>query len=95
MEGHAGFAAYGDDIVCAAVSVLVINTVNSIQAFTEDTFQYDEHKEEDVVSFKVTSKPMSAETDLLLKSLVMGITSIAEEYGKEYIQVKMKRKQEV
>ena len=28
-KGHAGYAEEGQDIVCAAVSVLVINTVNS------------------------------------------------------------------
>ncbi len=32
-SGHAGFARAGRDIVCAAVSVLVINTVNSIEQF--------------------------------------------------------------
>ena len=36
MEGHAGFAAYGNDIVCSAVSALVINTMNSIEQFTDD-----------------------------------------------------------
>ena len=30
VDGHAGFAEAGQDIVCAAVSVLVINTFNSI-----------------------------------------------------------------
>ena len=29
-KGHAGYAEEGQDIVCAAVSVLVINTVNSL-----------------------------------------------------------------
>lgn len=95
IEGHAGFAAYGNDIVCAAVSVLVINTVNSIEAFTEDIFEYVEHKEKDVVSFEVTSRPISSHTELLLKSLVLGLMSIAEEYGKKFIRVKIKRKQEV
>ena len=28
--GHAGYAAYGRDIVCASVSVLVINTINAL-----------------------------------------------------------------
>ena len=27
-EGHAGYADAGSDIVCAAISVLVINTIN-------------------------------------------------------------------
>ena len=30
-KGHAGYAEEGQDIVCAAVSVLVINTVNSLR----------------------------------------------------------------
>ena len=95
MEGHAGFAAYGNDIVCAAVSALVINTVNSIEAFTEDTFENAVHQEKDVVSFELTSNPVSERAELLLESLVLGLTSIAEEYGKKYIRLKIKRKQEV
>ena len=66
MEGHAGFAAYGNDIVCAAVSALVINTVNSIEAFTEDTFENAVHQEKDVFSFEFTSNPVSEKAELLL-----------------------------
>ena len=29
-SGHAGYDDYGKDIVCASVSVLVINTINSL-----------------------------------------------------------------
>ena len=29
-EGHAGYAEAGQDIVCAAVSALAINTINSV-----------------------------------------------------------------
>ncbi len=95
LEGHAGFAAYGDDIVCAAVSVLVINTVNSIEAFTEDVCEYSEQKDKDVVLFEVTSRPISDHAELLLKSLVFGLRSIAREYGKKYIQVEIMKMQEV
>ena len=37
--GHAGYADAGQDIVCAAASVLVINTMNAIEQFTEDDVQ--------------------------------------------------------
>ena len=37
IDGHAGYAEAGEDIVCAAVSALVINTINSIEKFTEFT----------------------------------------------------------
>lgn len=95
MEGHAGFAEYGSDIVCAAVSALVINTINSIEAFTGEQFEHAIHEEEDVVAFQVVSDPMEASTELLLRSLVLGLQAIESEYGKKYIRVKIKRKQEV
>ena len=41
-KGHAGYAEEGQDIVCAAVSVLVINTVNSLETFTDDQFEVQE-----------------------------------------------------
>ena len=31
LLGHAGFAQSGQDIVCAAVSALIITTVNSLE----------------------------------------------------------------
>ncbi|MCR5674390.1 MAG: ribosomal-processing cysteine protease Prp, partial [Lachnospiraceae bacterium] len=34
VEDHSGFAEKGSDIVCAALSVLTINTVNGILAYT-------------------------------------------------------------
>ena len=33
-NGHAGYAKESEDIVCAAISMLVINTINSIEALT-------------------------------------------------------------
>ena len=35
--GHAGYADAGSDIICAAVSVLVFNTLNAIESYTDDT----------------------------------------------------------
>ena len=32
VSGHAEYAPYGEDIVCAAVSILTIATVNSLEA---------------------------------------------------------------
>ena len=81
MEGHAEYAAHGEDIVCAAVSVLVINTINSIERFTQDKFKSAIHQEEDVVSFEITSHPVSASSKLLMDSLVLGLSGIEAEYG--------------
>ena len=95
MKGHAEYADYGQDIVCAAVSALVINTINSIEKFTEDTFVNDMDSESDVVAFQVTAKPISDSSKLLLNSLVLGLSAIEAEYGKKHVNIHFKNKQEV
>jgi len=92
MEGHAEFAAYGKDIVCAGVSVLVINTINSIEALTDEVFENAIHQEKDVVSFGIVSDTVSEKAELLLQSLVLGLSSLADEYGKKYIRLKFRKK---
>ena len=41
-RGHAGYAEEGQDIVCAAVSALIITTVNSLDEFTEEKVEVGE-----------------------------------------------------
>ena len=36
ISGHADYGCCGKDVVCAGVSALVINTINSIEKFTND-----------------------------------------------------------
>ncbi len=83
--GHAGFAESGQDIVCAAVSVLMINTINAIDEFTEDAFSSLEDEEDGTLVFNLNSTP-SLETDLLLKTMVLGLRAIEENY-KPYINL--------
>ena len=45
LSGHAGYAKSGADIVCAAISMLTTNTINSIETFTDDFFSYEENEE--------------------------------------------------
>jgi hypothetical protein len=93
MKGHAEYAEYGQDIVCAGVSALVINTINSVEQFTQDTFEHS--VEPDVVTFTVTSRSVSASTKLLLQSLCLGLSGIQDEYGKKHLKLKYQRGQEV
>ena len=88
MKGHAEYAEPGEDIVCAGVSALVINTINSIEAFTEDVFADDVQKqEEDVGFFAISSSPVSERAKLLLDSLILGLKGIEEDYGKQFIKL--------
>ena len=85
IQGHAGYADAGEDIVCAAVSALVINTINSIEEFTEDAFTCD-CKDGMIESWEFTSD-VSAGTDLLMDALMLGLRNIVKSYGTDYLQV--------
>ncbi|HIT67287.1 MAG TPA: ribosomal-processing cysteine protease Prp [Candidatus Merdisoma merdipullorum] len=87
IEGHAGYADEGQDIVCAAVSVLSLNTLNSIEAFTEDQFSGEEKD-----GFLSCSFPeaLSEKAVLLLDSMVLGLTDIQRNYGTSYIRIVFK-----
>ena len=84
-KGHAGYAEEGYDIVCAAVSVLTVNTVNSIEKFTDDAFKAE--AADGMVRWKFTELPLSKEAKLLMDSLVLGLKDIQENYGKKYIKI--------
>ncbi len=83
-KGHAGFAAAGADIVCAGVSALVLNAVNSVDAFTEDGFQLETEEESGEISLRFHEKP-SLISNLFLRSLFLGLQGIKESYGDKYI----------
>ncbi len=85
-SGHAGYGNEGSDIVCAAVSALVFNAVNSIEQFTEDA--YEGEAAEDGGLFKVWFPALPGErASLLMDSLVLGIQGIEAEYGTKYVRL--------
>jgi len=86
-DGHAGYADEGEDIVCAAISALVTNTVNSIEAFTDDEPDLDIDEEEAYIDLSFFEAP-GEKAQLLLKSLALGLEDIqsSEEAG-GYIEV--------
>lgn len=77
-EGHAGYAEAGSDIVCAAVSMLVINTINSIERFTPDVCDVRADEENAVISLRVCSLKQSNEIQVLLRALELGLSQTAQ-----------------
>ena len=86
-KGHAGYAEAGQDIVCAAVSALIITTVNSLEKFTDDKF--DVQEEDGFVSIRFRND-LSERGMLLMDSLLLGLTEIAGSYNNRYLTVKVK-----
>ena len=87
--GHAGYADAGEDIVCAGVSALVINTINSIATFTQDKIMVDSEEETGMIVLDF-DKPAGNDAALLMKSLVLGLQGIQNTYGNEYIVLNFK-----
>ena len=90
MLGHAGLAdnhQEGQELVCAAVSALVLNMANSIEQFTDDSFEADQDEEAGGFNFRFTDH-ISPESRLLMNSLVFGLQNIEEEYGEPYIKIR-------
>ena len=84
-KGHAGYAEAGYDIICAAVSVLTINTINSIEAFTKDHFAVSQ---KDGWIELILEGKVSKETCLLMDAMILGLQDIQKNYGHEYMTVR-------
>ncbi len=76
ITGHANFADYGQDIVCASVSSIVTTTINAILSFDEKALVYEENK--DKLNLKKFKKDHITET--LLKNMIRLLKELAQSY---------------
>lgn len=86
--GHAEADEYGKDIVCASISVLVFNTINSIEEFTNDNFICDMDEATGMINYRLKGK-LSNESIILMKSLVLGVQGVQED-NEQYIKIVFK-----
>lgn len=85
--GHAGYNEYSKDIVCSSISVLVINTINSIEQFTDDKFRVNTDEKSGLIECSFLDS-ISSDTVLLMNAMILGLTEIKKQYGKTYIDLK-------
>ncbi len=88
-DGHSGFDDAGKDIVCAAVSVLTLNTVNSVEQLTDDAFKCEQDEKKGLIEFLIEGE-CSEKTKLLLDSYRLGIEEISRTYGHRFVKVSYK-----
>ena len=86
VSGHAGYAESGEDIVCAAISTLTINCINSIESLTKDRFRNKESEKDAVIEFSIKGRP-SKESLLLLNSWYLGVSQIAKDCRNQYVTI--------
>ena len=82
-RGHADYAEEGSDIVCSAVSALIITTFNSLEKLTKEPCK---PKDREGLVTATFTQPNSAEGRLRMDSLLLGLTEIEKEYPK-YLKV--------
>ncbi len=91
-SGHAGYAEEGLDIICAAVSALTINTVNSLEQLTDDGLTAEQSEDGGYMKVEVEC-PLSTEAKVLMQSLVLGLTMIEQTYGNRFLKVQINTKE--
>ena len=75
--GHAGYADYGKDIVCASFSTMIITTINGIISIDKDAISYTDSNDLKIVNIKKDNI-----TNSLLNNLVNMIYELKENYDK-------------
>ena len=76
-KGHAKYAEYGKDIVCASFSTMIITTINAILEIDQNAISYTDSNNLEIVNIKKDNI-----TNKLLYNLVNMIYELKENYDK-------------
>ncbi len=82
VEGHARYAEWGKDIVCAGVTALFQSLVKSILSLTNDKIEYCLRPG----ASKIVYRSLSEKSRVLIDSFFIGISMISEEFP-EYVKI--------
>ena len=77
ISGHANFADYGKDIVCAAVSTLVTTTINNILSLDNKAIKY-----EDTGDYILITNEDNEIANKILNNMLNMLNELADDYPK-------------
>ena len=77
MNGHANSSVAGQDIVCAAISALTCNLINSIEELTDNQIRADT----DSGKADIKWEQLDGKGQLLVDSWFLGLSAINREYN--------------
>ncbi len=90
--GHAGYARCGKpDILCASISALVINTINSLEELAGETLQVTADEETGFIQC-IFESDLQEKSIFLMDSMVFGLQQLSGTYGEKYLTVKFETK---
>ena len=86
VSGHADYDDYGRDIICSAMSMLAINTVNALQFIAEEKFRYEQDDEEGLIEASFDHRP-NEKAETLLLAFELGVQGVIDQYGSEFVSL--------
>ena len=87
-EGHTGFARYGEDIVCAAVSVLTQTAVIGLQELLG--IAVDVQIKDGFLKCTLPQKlpdQVWQQSQLIMQVMYAGLKAVFQEYGTAYLEI--------
>ena len=85
VSGHAGYAPAGEDIVCAAASVLITTCANAMESVAglEPLVSQDEAAAEISVALPPALSPeQEHDAQVVFRTVLQGLRDVAQEYPK-------------
>ena len=84
VAGHADFADYGKDIVCASASSIIITSINACLRFDAHSLEYKEEKDKLTIDIKSEADNIK----LIIENMIYMLEELAETYNKNIKIVK-------
>ena len=86
--GHAGYAGKNQpDVLCAAISALVIGTINSLEELAGERMNVTTDEESGFIRCDFQDI-LQEKSSFLVDSMVFSLENLIREYGEKYLQVK-------
>ncbi|MBR5419769.1 MAG: ribosomal-processing cysteine protease Prp [Lachnospiraceae bacterium] len=91
IRGHAEYDDPGKDVVCAAVSMLAINTVNALEKLCGVAVEAEQEKESGTLKVSFP-EVLNEKGQLLMDALVLGLKGVEGQYD-AFLKVEEERQE--
>jgi uncharacterized protein YsxB (DUF464 family) len=95
IQGHAGAASSGEDVVCAGVSAVAQTALLGLDAFLPGRFEWELRADGWIDCFLAArlSPEERKIAEIILRTLELGLKSIEDSYG-EYVKIRNGRRED-
>lgn len=81
-DGHAGYAEYGQDIICSAVTAQLMMTYNGLETVLGIPLDLDMDSEGGYFAFRLKDPQDASRAQVLMATLELGLQAIHQQHEK-------------